>query len=66
MTKKTKKAFPNGNAVEVNNFLFIKRSEIGTGTVVGTLFIHAERIPGCGTENLFLRHIVHANGNAEH
>jgi len=44
---------------------FIHRAVCGASTVILSFLIHTESVPCGGTENLFLRHVVHANGNAK-
>ena len=45
--------------------LLVDGAEVGAGTVVGALLVHAEGVPCCGTENVGIRNVVHADGNAE-
>ena len=47
--------------------LFLEqRPEIGASAIVRDFLVHAEGIPGGGTEDLVLVHIVHTHGNTEH
>ena len=45
--------------------LFIQRSKVLAGTVVGTFFVHAEGVPGGGAEDGGIGDVVHADGDAE-
>ena len=46
-------------------FLFIYRSEILAGTIVGSLLVHTEGVPCCRTEDVLILDIVHAYRYAE-
>jgi len=50
---------------EIN--LFLEARTVGlASSVVCALFVHTECVPSSGSEDLFLRNVVHANGDSEH
>ena len=46
--------------------LFIHRPKIFTGAIIRPFQIHAEAIPGAGSENFIFGHIVHTHRNSQH